>query len=61
VRPRRIASKEGKRGRTYPDKEIREGDSVLLRMVTRLAAIQGVLFSRQVQVLISNSTVSTLN
>jgi hypothetical protein len=47
-------------GRTYPDKGMREWDSVLLTIVARLVAIQSVLFSKQVQALISISTTISL-
>jgi hypothetical protein len=61
VRQRSISSKEERRRRTYRDKGIREGGSVVLRIVARLEAIQGVLFSKQGQVLISNSNINDLN
>ncbi len=61
MRQRSIVSKEGGGERPPRDKGIREGDSVLLRIVARLAAVKGVLFGRQVQVRIFFPTQCGLN
>ncbi len=59
MRQRSIASKEGGGEGPIQTRESREGDSVLLRIVASLAAVQGVLLRGQVQVLIYIPTVYT--